>query len=510
MGAKPSSSDTNTKLELAFDVGHSSIGWAVLEQQVGNADLGKQIHLPSIKATGVLLFPSDDCLASVRRQLRAQRRHARATRKRIESLAKVLLKLLADCDEADAPVLRAQLQAYLGASPSMRAKLQGRGHPAPWLLAAKVLRGGRPLKWPELWDVMRWYAHNRGYDDRVPWARSSGEALSEQAQQEQEKDRKRQAKAVALMKKYDQATMAETVFCYLFDEKESGRCDLDPRQVERLPFFQRYFKEQECIFPRDTVKREVKIILETHCDLLTKSGIEANAFITGLLENWTVLPSKVKGGPQDKDLLWLPQRYGILRNCKVVNGEKLEDRTHAGLLFGQLIPRFDNRIVSTCPFMFARLYQQFLTTGLSENQWKKLPGSTKDRLKPNVALPEETARDLARIRAKVPSKASVEFLQFRWAMLLADPRRAGRGGGGRGFAGADPALVMRVPIAWPVGPARFLRGTGQFRRAALLRRSGDASVSAPRLWNQGKARSPCSPPTVTTILSPPPRVPCRG
>lgn len=406
-------------LELAFDAGHSSIGWAVLNTQCEGASKN-QIRLPGVKEAGVLLFPSDDCLASVRRQLRGQRRHARATRKRIQSLAKLLLRLLANSTEVDAQTLYAHLKTYLDANPVNRAKLQGQGHPAPWLLAARVLRGGNALSWPQFWDVLRWYAHNRGYDDQVPWARSSGESLSEQAQQEQEKDRKRQAKAIALMKKYGQQTMAETVFCYMFDEKESGRYELDPNQVESLPFFRRYFKQQECIFPRETVQDEVKTILEAHHALLEKSGIEPDNFITGLLENWTALPAEVRGGPRDKDRLWLPQRYGILKKRQLSTGQIVEERTHAGLLFGQLIPRFENRIVSICPFMFARLYNQFLTTGLAATEYGRLPKSWKNRLKPEEPLAEETARHLARIRSKVPSKASDEFLQFRWAMLLAD------------------------------------------------------------------------------------------
>lgn len=410
-------------LHLAFDVGHSSIGWAVLNKQREEADK-TQIRLPGVKGTGVLLFPSDDCLASVRRQLRGQRRHARATRKRIQSLAKVLLRLLANSREADAQTLCANLKIYLDANPVIRAKLQGQGHPAPWLLAAKALRGSSALSWPQLWDVLRWYAHNRGYDDQVPWARSGEESLSEQAQQEQEKDRKRQAKAIALMKKYgqqtDRPTMAETVFCYMFDEKESGRCELDPNQVESLPFFQRYFKQEECIFPRKIVHDEVKTILEAHRGLLEKSGVQPENFVAGLLKDWTALPAEVKGGPRDRDRLWLPKRYGILKKRKLSNGQIVAERTHAGLLFGQLIPRFENRIVSTCPFMFARLYSQFLTTGLTDSEWRHLPKSWKNRLKPQEPLVEETARHLARLRSKVPSKASHEFLQFRWAMLLAD------------------------------------------------------------------------------------------
>ena len=57
---------------------------------------------------------------------------------------------------------------------------------------------------------------------------------------------------------------------------------------------------------------------------------------------------------------------------------KLPARYQGGLLFGQLVPRFDNRIISLCPI-----------TG-----------------------------------EKVPSKNCPEFLKFRWAMTLANIRVA--------------------------------------------------------------------------------------
>src|SRR5208283_887794 len=55
---------------------------------------------------------------------------------------------------------------------------------------------------------------------------------------------------------------------------------------------------------------------------------------------------------------------------------KLPRRYEGGLLFGQLVPRFDNRIISTCP----------------------MSGK------------------------KVPSRNCPEFLNFRWAMQLANIR----------------------------------------------------------------------------------------
>src|SRR5690606_28556021 len=57
-------------------------------------------------------------------------------------------------------------------------------------------------------------------------------------------------------------------------------------------------------------------------------------------------------------------------------GIALPARYEGGLLFGQLVPRFDNRIISTCPIS----------------------------------------------GAKVPSRNCPEFLRFRWAMQLANVR----------------------------------------------------------------------------------------
>ena len=56
------------KLLFSFDIGHASIGWAVLDTSKENS--------PNLQGCGSVLFPTDDCLASTRRQLRRQRRHA--------------------------------------------------------------------------------------------------------------------------------------------------------------------------------------------------------------------------------------------------------------------------------------------------------------------------------------------------------------------------------------------------------------------------------------------------
>src|SRR5688572_14638338 len=109
-------------LNFAFDVGHSSLGWAVLQttpEKASSIDL---------LGCGVVTFRADDCLASARRGYRRQRRHIRSTKQRIARM-KILLTHLG--------VLTKQ-------------QLDQPGCAWPWLLAARVLRGGELFTWREL------------------------------------------------------------------------------------------------------------------------------------------------------------------------------------------------------------------------------------------------------------------------------------------------------------------------------------------------------------------------
>lgn len=149
----------NTTVNLSFDIGHSSIGWAVFDANHYNPD---DVQL---LGCGVVLFEKDSALANVRRRNRQQRRHVRATRQRIEYIRRLFLglHLMTEVEMAETHG-------------------QGKGHSAPWLLAARVLasRGEKLLTWAELWAVLRWYAHNRGYE---PF----GDAPEESAKEDTEK-----------------------------------------------------------------------------------------------------------------------------------------------------------------------------------------------------------------------------------------------------------------------------------------------------------------------------------
>jgi len=336
---KPSSGD----LQLAFDVGHSSIGWAVLQSDQSSA--------PNILGTGVVTFPANDCLASQRRAFRRQRRHIRATRQRISRIERLLSHLTVIPEERLSEKHK-----------------QGGGHSAPWLLAARVLRGGPLLTWEELWDVLRWYAHNRGYDGNKAWSAHEIEAEKEDT----EKVERARNLLTDFKTKYGrQGSMAE-VFCDV-----SGLDPLGTKISCNLPGDKRP-KALNAAFPREDVEREIRAILEKHVGKLPNLD---DAFITSLLEDWTVLPC---------DSIRLPGRYGqILANGKHSPG---------GLLFGQLIPRFENRIIATCPITFERVYQSVLAEGGDITKAKH----EGERL------------------AKVPAKDCPEFLRFRWAMQVAN------------------------------------------------------------------------------------------
>ena len=312
-------------LELAFDVGHSSIGWAVLNK-----------NGPNLLGCGAVIFPADDCLASQRRAFRRQRRHIRATRLRIARIRRLLAHLGVLTNE--------QLDSVVSSS--------------PWLLAARVLRGGEKLTWAELWDVLRWYAHNRGYDGNKGWSRQEITTNTEDT----EKEQKAHELLDAFRAKHGrEGTMAEA-FC--------DHLGLDPLAAKTSS--QVRFRDLGAAFPREGVEAEVERILRAQ-------GVEEKV-IVAIMRDHTAL-----AGPDYR----LPARYG-----QRVNGA----RTPGGLLFGQLVPRFENRIIANCPVQFQREYERaFAATGDAKK-----------------------ATHEAEKLAKVPGIGCVEFHRFRWAMQLAN------------------------------------------------------------------------------------------
>lgn len=288
-------------LELAFDVGHSSIGWAVLQPTGQSVSLTQ--NSINLIGCGAVIYRADDCLVSGRRAYRRQRRHIRSIRQRVARM-KILLEQLGVLSEAE---------------------LNEPGCAWPWLLASQALTNAKLLTWPELWDVLRWYAHNRGYDANQRWSAAEAEAAKENSEKE--------ANAHTLMDKHGTQSMAET-FCKELCIELSGKRKSSMKR----------FKGSNAAFPREIVEREVQTILRVHFGEL--KGVDAN-LEKALLADWRTIPCTN---------LKLPKRY------------------QGGLLFGQLVPRFDNRIISVCP----------------------ISGE------------------------KVPSRNCREFLEFRWAMQLAN------------------------------------------------------------------------------------------
>ncbi len=297
-------------VNLAFDIGHSSIGWAVLQPSAKKSDL------PALLGCGAVLFPSDECLNSARAGFRRQRRHIAATRNRIKRLKTLLrhLGVLAD--------------SQLNQHPSP--------YSAPWLFAARVLasEGKQPLSWPELWAVLRWYAHNRGYDGNAAWARDPNEI-----EENSEKDKH----ATGLMTKHGKNTMAETICA-----------DLGIEPLGRKQSSTKYFKGNNAAFPRRVVVAEVRRVLELHRGKLPQLD---DLFIDALLVDWHRLPC-----PEIR----LPKRY------------------QGGLLFGQLIPRFDNRIIPTCrvtgkktPLRHCRAFYRYRWAMLVNNLRVKDPAGSR-------------------------------------------------------------------------------------------------------------------------------------
>jgi CRISPR-associated endonuclease Csn1 len=321
---------------ISYDIGYASIGWSIMN----SADSSRQD--PDILGCGVVTFPTDDCLASTRRNLRRTRRNIRATRMRIDRLKKYLSHI-----------------GFLS-----RKELDADGHPAPFFLAARALLGEQQLTALELWQVLRFYAHNRGYDGNTRWANAI-----ENDDEDGNEDTEKLANAYNLMKKFEKQTMAETICAVL---------ELDPTKstatfTEKNPAY----KTQNAAFPRNAVLNEVTLILAKHQHLLSL------AHAAHLMQ----------------DDLTLEQRDNLSKA-----GIKLPKRYMGGLLFGQLVPRFDNRIIARCPITWAKLYDQVME---KEND-------------------EEKARHVADRDAKVPVKNCPEFYRYRWARLLANIKVDGK------------------------------------------------------------------------------------
>ena len=267
---------SNGKIDVSLDLGYGSIGWCVAEEN------GRE---PLVRGCGTVVFEPDRCLASARRGYRRQRRHIRATRTRIR-----------------------RMRDYLTEQGVLTPAVAGLAHPnpEPWRLAAQALRGERTLDAAELWAVLLWYAHNRGYDGNRLWS-SRSRGTSEET--ELNEDSKKVAAAKAAMAEHGRKTMAETVLDIVAEGNPLGPARGD-------------YKVLNLAFDRGGVMAEVETILRLHVGK-----------IPGLSE--TVIRVLMADPLRDPDALrdWphIPQSY------------------LGGLLAGQVKPRFDNRLATRCP-----------------------------------------------------------------------------------------------------------------------------------------------------------------
>ena len=268
----------NRDLIFSFDVGHSSIGWNVLQETKTG---------PSELALGTVIFTADGCLASKRRDFRRQRRTIRSRRQRVADIEKLFIH-----------------QGILSEKQIKDKHNQAGGDSAPWLLASAVLAsGGKFILSPEeLFDVIRWYAHNRGYDGNRRW---SGNADSAE-------DTAKEEAAIDLMEQYSTKTMAETI---------SAQLGLTPDKNKRATV--KKYKDSGAAFPRKVVVSEVVKILRTHIGKIDGCTEEFVETLCG-----------------EEDNAWKTISLEEVKNPKTFKG---------GLLFGQKVPRFDNRILSFCP-----------------------------------------------------------------------------------------------------------------------------------------------------------------
>jgi len=267
-------------LIFSFDEGHSSIGWNVIQETEAG---------PNVLALGTVTFTADGCLASKRRIFRGQRRTVRSRRQRIEDIEKLFIH-----------------QGILSETQAKEKHEQAGGNAYPWLLASAVLasNGKFTLNEKELFDVIRWYAHNRGYDGNKRWAGS--------ADDENKEDSAKEEVAIDLMKNLSTQTMAETICAQL---------GLQPNGHKKASM--KKYKDAGAAFPRKIVEKEVFKILQAHVGKI--AGCTETFIETLCGEN---------------DSAWKKIPVENIKKTKTFRG---------GLLFGQKIPRFDNRILSFCP-----------------------------------------------------------------------------------------------------------------------------------------------------------------
>ena len=444
----------------------------------------------------------------------------------------------------------------MGVSGIKQQHLQGKGNKKgaaggfsfPWLLAARLLaapESGRQkhlLTWPQLWDVLRWYAHNRGYDGNLRWSGDyvvhgyspenklhadvlggmtkkpkspdeaedgSTEKTPKDKKEGEEDDSEKLKMGARLMGEYDFPTLtfAESVAKFLLGPDrtvappklpgEAGQLKNTTEKFTKEEFhhklfglaeeyrnhpkhLQNYYKGLKAAFPRRHIveengKRilaggtewEVHTIIRAHFNAPKgKANCDATferAICGDMPENSDDWKAYEKKFPQlylsSADKTKLKQLRGSKPDSKEDKERKqserkkitfskiiLPKRYQGGLLFGQLVPRFENRIIAECPVTYGRKLPMLLRLIDGEkpyseadvwlDEYNKGKNKNETQLDLEIAffqkklakLPAtvtsdgktQLAKDFAADLAKVPGKNNLAFLDYRWAMLLAN------------------------------------------------------------------------------------------
>jgi len=221
-------------LELAFDVGHSSIGWAVLQSRTGvapvsikqNSDSSPRVNILAVvssRLARMIALPANGAIIAVNAAM-----HAPPVTHRTDG------KLLT------------HLTFFLRAVETKASASRWSCRTVAFGCACSASNGDAKhlLDWTKLWDVLRWYAHNRGYDGNRRWSAQESEAQAD--------DTEKEKNANALMAQHGTQTM----------QKRSAKFSALNRSATTI--FQRKTSASQCCVPRPIVEREVHRLLELH------------------------------------------------------------------------------------------------------------------------------------------------------------------------------------------------------------------------------------------------------
>lgn len=157
--------------------------------------------------------------------------------------------------------------------------------------------------------MLRWYAHNRGYEEITGETREDGEESDEK-----KKDTEKVQNAKDALAQFGKNSMAETICAWL------GQNPLGPRTGTT-----ENYKAKNCAFERTLVAAEVTRLLASHLNKLP--GVTEALVATLILDARAIAVPTIR----------LPLRY------------------QGSLLFGRLATRYHNRIIGDCPISGAKL-----------------------------------------------------------------------------------------------------------------------------------------------------------